>query len=140
MYSKGKIITVTVVALVVLAIGIVKEGLNKGDLEEANAAYTKETYVSAQTTSTTETSAVAPEKHGCRRGKGPYEETLQQLKESGVLTVDDVKKIEEYNKSERDARLKEMINENINNMVKQNVITSAKGEKLKEALLKGIEK
>ena len=127
MYSKGKIITVSLIAMVVLAIGIVKEGiLGKDKLTTAKNTMT----VFAQKTSTT----THPEHKGHRHG---FESTLKELKESGVLTDDDIKKIEEYNKAQIEkhrAQMKQKRNEKINNMVNQNVITKEKAQKIIEAL------
>ena len=66
MYSKGKIITVSLVAAVVLGIGIVKEGvLGKDKLEEASNI--QSVVVSAENTSST-TEATITEPKGCPGG------------------------------------------------------------------------
>jgi len=128
MYSKGKIISVSLIAMAVLAIGIVKEGvLGKEQLTTAENTIT----VSAEKTSTTETH---PQHKG---GKHGFESMLKELQESGTLTADDVKKIEEYNKVQMENHrneMKEKRNEQINNMVKENVITKEKAQKIIEAL------
>lgn len=142
MYSKRKIVFMSVVALVVLTIGIFKEGVyGKNNLNQANND-TSTTYVSAENASTTEVSTTVPPEHK-HRGKEKFESTLKELQESGVLTEADVKKIEAYQKSQMEARkaeMKQKRNEEINNMVKENVITAEKAEKLKEALDKNFEK
>lgn len=136
MYSKGKIITVSLVAALVLGIGIVKEGVfGKDKLEEASNI--QSVAVSAETTIT--------EPKGCpggHRDKKGFESTLKELQDSGVLTESDVKKIEEYQKTQMEARkaqMKEKRNEEINNMVKENIITKEKAQKLIEALDKKME-
>lgn len=136
MYSKGKIITVSLVAALVLGIGIVKEGVfGKDKLEKASNI--QSVAVSAETTIT--------EPKGCpggHRGKKGFESTLKELQDSGVLTESDVKKIEEYQKTQMEARkaqMKEKRNEEINNMVKENIITKEKAQKLIEALDKKME-
>lgn len=142
MYSKRKIVFMSVVTLVVLTIGIFKEGVyGKNSLNEANNTDTTATYVSAEKTSTTEASTIVPVEHK-HRGKEKFESTLKELQESGVLTEADVKKIEAYQKSQMEARkaeMKQRRNEEINNMVKENVITKEKAQKLIEALDKKME-
>lgn len=129
MYSKGKIIAVSLVAMGVLTVGIVKEGiLGKDQLTTAESTIT----VSAEKTSTT--IETHPEHKG---GKHGFESTLKELQESGTLTADDVKKIEEYNKAQMEkhrSEMKEKRNEQINNMVKENVITKEKAQKIIDAL------
>ena len=129
MYSKGKIIAVSLIAMAVLAIGIVKEGvLGKDQLTTAESTIA----VSAEKTSTT------TETHPQHKvGKHGFESTLKELQESGTLTADDVKKIEEYNKVQMEkhrSEMKEKRNEQINNMVKENVITKEKAQKIIDAL------
>lgn len=137
MYSKGKIITVSLVAALVLGIGIVKEGVfGKDKLEKASNI--QSVAVSAETTTTTEPKGCP----GGHRGKKGFESTLKELQDSGVLTESDVKKIEEYQKTQMEARkaqMKEKRNEEINNMVKENIITKEKAQKLIEALDKKME-
>ena len=143
MYSKRKIVFMSVVALVVLTIGIFKEGVyGKNSLNEANNTDTTATYRSEEKTSTTiETSNITHPEHK-HIGKEKFESTLKELQESGVLTESDVKKIDEYQKAQMEARkaeMKETRNEEINNMVKENVITKEKAQKLIEALDKKME-
>ncbi|MBC5997598.1 hypothetical protein EAI30_09095 [Romboutsia ilealis] len=142
MYSKRKIVFMSVVALVVLTIGIFKEGVyGKNSLNQANNDIIT-TYVSAENASSTQASITQQPEHR-HRGKEKFESTLKELQESGVLTEADVKKIEAYQKSQMEARkaeMKQKRNEEINNMVKENIITAEKAEKLKEALDKNFEK
>ena len=143
MYSKRKIVFMSVVALVVLTIGIFKEGVyGKKSLNEANNTDTTATYRSEEKTSTTiEASNITHPEHK-HRGKEKFESILKELQESGVLTESDVKKIDEYQKAQMEARkaeMKEKRNEEINNMVKENVITKEKAQKLIEALDKKME-
>lgn len=143
MYSKRKVIFMSVVALVVLTIGIFKEGVyGKNSLNEANNTDTTATYVSAEKTSTTTEASNITHPERKHRGKEKFESTLKELQESGVLTESDVKKIEEYQKAQMEARkaeMKEKRNEEINNMVKENIITKEKAQKLIEALDKKME-
>ena len=143
MYSKRKIVFMSVVALVVLTIGIFKEGVyGKNSLNEANNTDTTATYVSAEKTSTTTEASNITYPEYKHRGKEKFESTLKELQESGVLTESDVKKIDEYQKAQMEARkaeMKEKRNEEINNMVKENVITKEKAQKLIEALDKKME-
>lgn len=83
---------------------------------------------------------------GGRRG-GPciLKDSIAKLKESGDLTSDDVKNIENYMANERiqkQAKMKEKIYnlecEKIDNMVVKKIITKEKGDKLKEAIKKNI--
>ena len=100
MYSKRKIVFMSVVALVVLTIGIFKEGVyGKNSLNEANNTDTTATYRSEEKTSTTiEASTIVTHPEHKHRGKEKFESTLKELQESGVLTESDVKKIDEYQK------------------------------------------
>lgn len=89
--------------------------------------------------STVSTTPEGTKEHRCK-GKGGFEATLKELQESGVLTEDDVNKIDAYHKEKREAKMKEKMHESIDEMVKDKVITTEKGQKLKEALDKKIEK
>ena len=133
MYSKRKIVFMSVVALVVLTIGIFKEGVyGKNSLNQANNDIIT-TYVSAENASSTQASITQQPEHR-HRGKEKFESTLKELQESGVLT---------YQKSQMEARkaeMKQKRNEEINTMAKENIITAEKAEKLKEALDKNFEK
>ena len=77
------------------------------------------------------------------RGKKLFDESINELKESGVLSESDINKINEYMKKEheqRKAEMKKKRDEKIDNMVNENVISKDKGNKLKEAIDKNIEK
>lgn len=77
-----------------------------------------------------------------RRGKVAFEKSITELKNSGVLNDEDIKKIDEYNKKleeKRKAEMKKKRDEVIDNMVNENVISHQKGEKLKQAVDKNIE-
>ena len=84
---------------------------------------------------------------GGRRG-GPciLKDSVAELKESGTLTSDDVKNIENYmakERSQKQAEVKEKIYnleaEKIDNMIDQKIITKEKGNKLKTAIRENIE-
>ena len=77
-------------------------------------------------------------KSPCPRGAGLLKESVNELKESGVLTEDDVKNIDSYMVKDRQAKeeeIKEQIYnkecEKIDKMVSEKVISKEKGEKLK---------
>lgn len=75
-------------------------------------------------------------------GKKAMEKSITELKGSGVLNDEDIKKIDEYNKKLEEKRRDEMKKrryEVIDNMVNENVISHQKGEKLKQAIDKNIE-
>ncbi|WP_042276714.1 hypothetical protein [Faecalimicrobium dakarense] len=77
-----------------------------------------------------------------RRGKVVFEKSIKELKDSGVLNDEDIKKIDEYNKKleeKRKAEMKKKRDEVIDNMVNENVISHQKGEKLKQSIDKNIE-
>ncbi|MBO3443472.1 hypothetical protein [Clostridium sp. CCUG 7971] len=81
------------------------------------------------------------QKHN-RRGKVAFEKSIIELKNSGVLNDEDIKKIDEYNKKieeKRKSEMKKKRDEVIDNMVNENVISHQKGEKLKQAVDKNIE-
>lgn len=77
-----------------------------------------------------------------KRDKAVFEKSITELKNSGVLNDEDIKKIDEYNKKleeKRKAEMKKKRDEVIDNMVNENVISHQKGEKLKQAIDKNIE-
>ena len=91
-------------------------------------------------TNITESIKECPKHH--RRGKAAFEKSITELKSSGVLNDEDIKKIDEYNKKleeKRKAEMKKKRDEVIDNMVNENVISHQKGEKLKQAVDKNIE-
>lgn len=91
-------------------------------------------------TNTTESIKQCPKHH--RRGKVVFEKSIRELKDSGVLNDEDIKKIDEYNKKleeKRNTEMKKKRDEVIDNMVNENVISHQKGEKLKQAVDKSIE-
>ncbi|MGX4598542.1 hypothetical protein [Faecalimicrobium sp. JNUCC 81] len=91
-------------------------------------------------TNTTESIKQCPKHH--RRGKVVFEKSIRELKDSGVLNDEDIKKIDEYNKKleeKRNTEMKKKRDEVIDNMVNENVISHQKGEKLKQAVDKNIE-
>lgn len=78
--------------------------------------------------------------HRCPRN-GSLRESVDELKENGILTEDDVKNIHSYMIKDRQAKEKEMKDkiynmecEKIDKMVSEKVITKEKGEKLKAAV------
>lgn len=137
MYSKGKILVVSLVALVVLGIGIVREGFGRNTALASNSNIVSNT-VEADTVSEVNEENMAQTEP--KRGKGGFRSTLKSLQESGVLTETDVKNIETYHKEKRKSEMKERISEDINDMINNKVITAEKGAKLKEALEKELEK
>ena len=66
--------------------------------------------------------------------KSIFKESIEKLEVEGVLTQDDVKNIKEYCKEQRIKKEKEKSIERVEQMVKDNVITKEKGEKLKQAI------
>lgn len=78
---------------------------------------------------------------GHHRGKAIFEESIKELKKSGVLTSEDIKNIESYMQKEheqREAEIKKKRDEKIDNLVKENVLTIEKANKLKEAIDKNV--
>ncbi|WP_296647842.1 hypothetical protein [Romboutsia sp. 13368] len=63
-----------------------------------------------------------------------FKQSVENLEEEGVLTQDDVKNIKEYCKQQMIKKEKEKSIEQVEQMVKDNVITKEKGEKLKQAI------
>lgn len=87
----------------------------------------------------TESIKECPKHH--RRGKVVFEKSIRELKDSGVLNDEDIKKIDEYNKKleeKRKAEMKKKRDEVIDSMVNENVISHQKGEKLKQSIDKNI--
>ena len=66
--------------------------------------------------------------------KSIFKESVESLEVQGVLTQDDVKNIKEYCKQQMIKKEKEKSIERVEQMVKDNIITKEKGEKLKEAI------
>ena len=74
----------------------------------------------------------------CPKRDGHLKESVENLRQSGDLTEEDIKNIDCYMKKQRDLREQEikekMYNaecENIDNMVREKVISKEKGKKLK---------
>ena len=63
-----------------------------------------------------------------------FKESVEFLELQGVLTQDDVKNIKEYCREQMIKKEKEKSIEKVEQMVKDNVITKEKGEKLKQAI------
>ena len=66
--------------------------------------------------------------------KSIFKESVETLEVQGVLTQDDVKNIKEYCKQQMIKKEKEKSIERVEQMVKENIITKEKGEKLKQAI------
>ena len=66
--------------------------------------------------------------------KSIFKESVESLEVQGVLTQDDVKNIKEYCKKQMIKKEKEKSIERVEQMVKDNIITKEKGEKLKDAI------
>ena len=66
--------------------------------------------------------------------KSIFKESVENLEMQGVLTQDDVKNIKEYCREQMIKKEKEKSIEKVEQMVKDNVITKEKGEKLKQAI------
>ena len=66
--------------------------------------------------------------------KSIFKESVENLEIQGVLTQDDVKNIKEYCREQMIKKEKEKSIEKVEQMVKDNVITKEKGEKLKQAI------
>ncbi len=78
--------------------------------------------------------------------RGLLKDSVNELKDSGVLDDNDVKNIDSYmlkEKEAKEAEMKEKIynfeSEKIDNMVNENVITKEKGDKLKATVKENIE-
>lgn len=73
-----------------------------------------------------------------RQGRGGiFMKSVEELQQSGVLSEDDVKNIQDYHVKNREERQKRMYNETctkIDEMVEQKIITAEQGQKLKEAV------
>ena len=87
----------------------------------------------------TQNSVKKEDKCPCPRGQYPLlRESINDLKEKGTLTEDDIKNIDSYMIKEREAKEKEIKEkiyndecEKIDKMVSNKIITKEKGEKLK---------
>jgi len=66
--------------------------------------------------------------------KSIFKDSVEALEVQGVLTQDDVKNIKEYCKQQMIKKEKEKSIERVEQMVKDNIITKEKGEKLKETI------
>ena len=66
--------------------------------------------------------------------KSIFKESVESLEVQGVLTQDDVKNIKEYCKQQMIKKEKEKSIERVEQMVKDNIITKEKGEKLKDII------
>ena len=66
--------------------------------------------------------------------KSIFKYSVEALEVQGVLTQDDVKNIKEYCKQQMIKKEKEKSIERVEQMVKDNIITKEKGEKLKETI------
>jgi len=66
--------------------------------------------------------------------KSIFKDSVEALEVQGILTQDDVKNIKEYCKQQMIKKEKEKSIERVEQMVKDNIITKEKGEKLKEAI------
>ena len=66
--------------------------------------------------------------------KSIFKESIEKLELEGTLTQDDVKNIKKYFKEQMIKKEKEKSIEHVEQMVKDNVITKEKGEKLKQAI------
>ena len=66
--------------------------------------------------------------------KSIFKDSVEALEVQGVLTQDDVKNIKEYCKQQMIKKEKEKSIERVEQMVKDNIITKEKGEKLKDAI------
>ena len=66
--------------------------------------------------------------------KSIFNESIEKLELEGTLTQDDVKNIKKYFKEQMIKKEKEKSIEHVEQMVKDNVITKEKGEKLKQAI------
>ena len=66
--------------------------------------------------------------------KSIFKDSIDKLEVDGVLTQDDIKNIKDYCKEQHIKREKEKSIQRVDQMVKDNVITKEKGEKLKQAI------
>lgn len=66
--------------------------------------------------------------------KSIFKESIKKLELEGTLTQDDIKNIKTYCKEQKIKKEKEKAIEHVEQMVKDNVITKEKGEKLKQAI------
>ena len=66
--------------------------------------------------------------------KSIFKQSVDKLEEEGVLNQEDINNIKQYCKEQMIKREKEKSIEHAEEMVKDNVITKEKGEKLKESI------
>lgn len=81
-------------------------------------------------------------RQGKMMGKNIFKESIDELQKSGVLTTEDVKKIDTYHEKLREQKREEMKKNRkaiIDNMVNEKVISEEKGNKLKSTIEKNIE-
>lgn len=110
--------------------------------------------INANTKTEETTTSIISEKHDCdgscskcpgqgkMMGKNIFKESVDELQKSGVLTAEDVKKIDTYHEKLREQRKEEMKKKReaiIDNMVNEKVISEEKGNKLKVTIEKNIE-
>lgn len=126
------------IALTIFTLSIILGALCGGSLK-ADA-------IEGTTTTSTYSEDNSSPKCPCPRGGRVLKESISQLKESGVLTEDDVKRIDSYMIKDREAKkdeIKEQIYnaecEKIDKMVNEKVITKEKGEKLKASVKENIQ-
>jgi hypothetical protein len=67
--------------------------------------------------------------------KSIFKQSVDKLEQEGTLTQDDINNMKEYCKEQMIKKEKEKSIEYIDQMVKDNVITKEKGEKLKEDIM-----
>ena len=67
--------------------------------------------------------------------KSIFKQSVDKLEQEGTLTQEDINNIKEYCKEQMIKKEKEKSIEYIDQMVKDNVITKEKGEKLKEDIM-----
>ena len=92
--------------------------------------------VNAQELTTQPESKYEQQHQNCKmmHRKSIFKESVESLEVQGVLTQDDVKNIKEYCKQQMIKKEKEKSIERVEQMVKDNIITKEKGEKLKDAI------
>lgn len=66
--------------------------------------------------------------------KSIFKDSIKQLEKDGVLTQDDIKNIKDYCKEQRIKIEKEKSIERVEQMIKDNIISKEKGEKIKQAI------
>lgn len=133
MKKNNKTIALTIFTLSIIFGALCVGGLKADALESTTTTYTY---------SEDNSSPMCP----CPRGGRVLKESISELKESGALTEDDVKKIDSYMIKDREAKeaeIKEQIYnaecEKIDKMVSEKVISKEKGEKLKASVKENIQ-